>query len=201
MKPELIEKIKNCGVKKSVIEDDLKMPKNSLSGMMNGSRPTPEKWEVKLEAYFSGKKSTHKLTKPSMKELKESISDIKPASDPKELIFAKPTPKSYDGEKAKSTLIDEMGQWKEPINFKIPENLAIIYKEVDDLCEELGITPSELAAKYKILVKTLDARKTPVKESGKVIVTDLNQQAIPKGSNYFTNYAIRKSQGGQKPDK
>jgi hypothetical protein len=48
---ELIESIKNCGVKKSQIESDLGMPKNSLSAMLSGVKPMPLKWVKPLIWY------------------------------------------------------------------------------------------------------------------------------------------------------
>jgi hypothetical protein len=52
MEERLYKKLSACGVKKSQIETILKMPKNSLAGMMNGTRVTPEKWHDKLWHYI-----------------------------------------------------------------------------------------------------------------------------------------------------
>jgi len=52
---ELATRINACGVKKSQIELDIKMPKNSLSGMLAGKKPMPEKWVKKLENYLQEK--------------------------------------------------------------------------------------------------------------------------------------------------
>lgn len=53
MDPELAKNLKNCKVKKSLIESTLKLPKNSLSGMINGTRPTPKKTEEKLQTFIN----------------------------------------------------------------------------------------------------------------------------------------------------
>ena len=53
-KEELIKGLTECGVKKKEIEEKLGMPKNSLSGMISGSKPIPEKWFVLLEGFLSG---------------------------------------------------------------------------------------------------------------------------------------------------
>lgn len=46
-----IFEIIDTGVRLKAIEEHLKMPANSLSGMLSGSRPFPKKWIPKLEAY------------------------------------------------------------------------------------------------------------------------------------------------------
>lgn len=55
MNNELVEKLKNCGTKKSEIEKQLGMPKNSLSGMLSGAKPIPKRWEEKLQDFLDGK--------------------------------------------------------------------------------------------------------------------------------------------------
>lgn len=55
MKNELVEKLNSCGVSKSEIERQLGMPKNSLSGMLKGSKEIPKKWEDKLQAFLDCK--------------------------------------------------------------------------------------------------------------------------------------------------
>ena len=52
MSPELIEKIRKSNFTRSELESALNMPKNSLAGMMNGSRPTPKKWETIINEHF-----------------------------------------------------------------------------------------------------------------------------------------------------
>lgn len=54
MENELVEKLKSCGVKKSEIEKQLGMPKNSLSGMLTGSKEIPKKWAEKLQQFLDG---------------------------------------------------------------------------------------------------------------------------------------------------
>lgn len=51
MENSLKEKLTSCGVKKSKIESDLGMPKNSLSGMLSGAKETPKKWFNALTEY------------------------------------------------------------------------------------------------------------------------------------------------------
>lgn len=52
MDDTLSKRLKECGWPKKDIEITIKMPANSLSGMINGSRPTPVKWAVKLKAFL-----------------------------------------------------------------------------------------------------------------------------------------------------
>lgn len=56
MEPELAKKINESGIRKSTIELELDMPKNSLSGMINGTRPTPPKWETLISEYMNNQK-------------------------------------------------------------------------------------------------------------------------------------------------
>ena len=50
-KQELIKSLNDLGVKKSKIETDLGMPKNSLSGMLSGSKEISVKWFDALNEY------------------------------------------------------------------------------------------------------------------------------------------------------
>ena len=70
MSQELIEKVKALGIKKGVIEKELKMPQNSLAGMLKGSRPIPLKWQLALEAYVNVKNG-QKVDLPASKKCKE----------------------------------------------------------------------------------------------------------------------------------
>lgn len=54
-KEELIKGLSECGIKKKDIEIRLGMPKNSLSGMMGGTKPIPEKWFVLLQGIVENK--------------------------------------------------------------------------------------------------------------------------------------------------
>jgi hypothetical protein len=87
---ELIEAIKNCGVKKSQIEADLGMPKNSLSAMLSGVKPMPSKWVDALTGYVNG--STMPKEVPEQKETVElmgsyPISKEKPEIRPEPAVF------------------------------------------------------------------------------------------------------------------
>jgi hypothetical protein len=64
---ELVKLINECGVKKSQIEAELGMPKNSLSGMLSGSRPIPSKWVEALTGYID------KLEMPDVSITKEAV--------------------------------------------------------------------------------------------------------------------------------
>ncbi len=54
MNESLIEKLNNCGLKKSQIETELGMPKNSLAGMLSGSKEIPAKWLQRLSDFADG---------------------------------------------------------------------------------------------------------------------------------------------------
>ena len=51
MHTELIKKLSGLNLSKSKIETDLGMPKNSLSGMLLGSKGIPNKWVMPLTDY------------------------------------------------------------------------------------------------------------------------------------------------------
>lgn len=72
MNESLIEKLKNCGLKKSQIETELGMPLNSLSGMLSGSKEIPAKWLQPLTDF------AEKVSQPP-KEGFESIPQTKMA--------------------------------------------------------------------------------------------------------------------------
>lgn len=46
-----ISEVIDKGIRLKTIEEQLRMPANSLSGMLSGSRPFPKKWIPKLEVY------------------------------------------------------------------------------------------------------------------------------------------------------
>lgn len=51
MNEKLIKSLQELSIKKSKIESDLGMPRNSLSGMMNGTKEIPDKWINPLTNY------------------------------------------------------------------------------------------------------------------------------------------------------
>lgn len=97
MDKEEIEKLKAAlitlrdykGVRLYEIEETLGMPKNCLSGMINGSRPFSPKWQLLLAAYVEAKNKGEKTMvfeiptskmppKPPVKEVAKA--EIKPVS-------------------------------------------------------------------------------------------------------------------------
>jgi hypothetical protein len=68
LKKAILEVV-DTGVRLKAIEETLRMPANSLSGMLSGSRPFPKKWIPKLEAYVK----LHKIPATISKEI---ISDL-----------------------------------------------------------------------------------------------------------------------------
>lgn len=70
MNKKLIEELINCGVKKTQIEKEIGMPKNSLSGMLSGSKGIPEKWVEPLTIFLLN------LSAPKLESPKESVDDL-----------------------------------------------------------------------------------------------------------------------------
>lgn len=52
MKDDLIKGLAGLGLKNSQIEKDLQLPLNSLSAVLNGKKPMPDKWCAKVRAYL-----------------------------------------------------------------------------------------------------------------------------------------------------
>ena len=55
MNTELIEKLKSLPFKKIDIEKEVGLPKNTLAGMITGSKKMTTKWEKALENYVAKK--------------------------------------------------------------------------------------------------------------------------------------------------
>lgn len=77
MKNELVEKLNSCGVSKSEIERQLGMPKNSLSGMLKGSKEIPKKWEDKLQEFLGGNFQQKTITHVEPKPIENPLANIK----------------------------------------------------------------------------------------------------------------------------
>ena len=88
---KLVELINECGVKKSQIEAELGMPKNSLSGMLSGSRPIPIKWVDALTDYVTKPKGEIEPTQNLTEEVKSDFVETfkpTPIKVPKGVNFA-----------------------------------------------------------------------------------------------------------------
>lgn len=101
-KEELINGLTECGVKKKEIEEKLGMPKNSLSGMISGSKPIPEKWFVLLEGFLSGNVAEVKATGIIEEKINKQVENfvnlpttetelkgIIPAKEPEKIVLPK----------------------------------------------------------------------------------------------------------------
>ena len=55
MKEELIKRLKDLGLKNAQIERDLELPQNSLSAVLNGHKPMPDKWVEGVQRYLDAK--------------------------------------------------------------------------------------------------------------------------------------------------
>ncbi len=155
---------------------------------------------------------THK--KPSISELKDSISDIKPAisasecagnetttvtqSNPPYTALYSPTGAlEISPQGTRMVIIDPKG-------LQGRTDWINIHKQVDDYCSLEAITPLELIEQHKSFKKELNARKTPENRAGQHSLEEAEKQKnVGKGlartetSNYFSDYAKRKSQGGK----
>jgi len=70
MKDDLIKGLSELGLKNAQIEKELHLPLNSLSAVLNGKKPMPDKWCAKVRDYLNLKNPT-KPTEP-----------VKPIKDP-----------------------------------------------------------------------------------------------------------------------
>jgi hypothetical protein len=55
MKEELIKLMASQTIKNVEVERELDLPKNSLSNILSGKKPMPEKWATKIQNYISTK--------------------------------------------------------------------------------------------------------------------------------------------------
>lgn len=182
MNQELSKKLNDCGVKKAQIETLLKMPKNSLAGMMNGTRPTPNKWAKKLETFVGDRiplptdyvqfKGIKVLAKEAGAEINNCAADInsipvleeKTLSDTFTMTERERYLTSYEAEKP----------W---------------VAKVEEYCCTIVMTPEELIADHK----RLSATKT-IKLQSKAVET-----IVKKGNDYNPNDNWRfKSKLGKK---
>jgi len=74
MKQEVIDALSFYGIKKSKLESDLGMPKNSLSAMLSGSKEIPKKWVDVLRKYVDDLNNPQKdLETPKEAQIKPEI--------------------------------------------------------------------------------------------------------------------------------
>jgi vacuolar-type H+-ATPase subunit I/STV1 len=99
MKEEILKKLNLHEVKKSKVESDLGMPKNSLSAMLSGKKEIPSKWVKPLTEYIEKldnpnqpqkeakqEPETEKAVESTQNELKSVNKDYKPAFIEREVI-------------------------------------------------------------------------------------------------------------------
>jgi len=81
---ELIEKLRLLtlsGVRISAIEKKVGIPKNNLSGVLNGKKPMAAKWQPKLEAYLSD------LEQPTKEDWEIEFEKVLNTPEHKKLVF------------------------------------------------------------------------------------------------------------------
>lgn len=69
MKDDLIKGLAGLGLKNSQIEKELQLPLNSLSAVLNGKKPMPDKWCAKVRIYLLEKNP------PAPQEIPKPIKD------------------------------------------------------------------------------------------------------------------------------
>lgn len=69
MKDDLIKGLSGLGLKNSQIEKELQLPLNSLSAVLNGKKPMPDKWCAKVRTYLLEKNP------PAPQEVPKPIKD------------------------------------------------------------------------------------------------------------------------------
>lgn len=68
MKEEILKKLNLHEIKKSKVENDLGMPKNSLSAMLSGKKEIPSKWVRSLAQYIEKLDNPNKAPKEAKNE-------------------------------------------------------------------------------------------------------------------------------------
>lgn len=68
MEKNLTQRILDSGIPKSVIESENGMPKNTLAGMLSGSRVMPKKWVEVLTKYLDEKEGVIQNSEPKQEE-------------------------------------------------------------------------------------------------------------------------------------
>ena len=181
MDQELSKKLNECGVKKSEIEKILNMPKNSLSGMIHDTRPTPGKWAKKLQEFVESENFLTFNTEQGVEYWKEPQIGVV-------MRYVPPSLQKYStdcSEDIKSIPIPTVA--KEGLLTMNPTpNKWVIKPEpwvklIEDYCQEKGIIPEHLIHFHQM--SSQQALTTKIKVSkNQVQVKDLNEQAKAKGS-------------------
>lgn len=175
MDSELSKNLKSCKVKKSVIERLLDLPKNSLSGMINGTRPTPKTTEEKLQNF---------INELLFKTAAEAILNSTETPIPNGVIITGPI---VDMVKNPLDLVSTPTDDTGPHRLKFPDDISKFpgivklntpepwVKKIEDYCGIAGITPEELieqhamrgAKKTMIEVPKEEKKKDPIQVKGK----------------------------------
>src|SRR5580693_2363051 len=74
MSEELKDGLLALKIKIGVMEKEIGLPKNNLSGILNGSRPFPQKWVRKIEDYIK-LKTEPQVEKFTMDEIEKKLHD------------------------------------------------------------------------------------------------------------------------------
>jgi len=187
MDPELSKNLTNCGIKKSVIESTLKLPKNSLSGMINGTRPTPKKTEEKLQKFIddllietvkeAAKNSTETsipngaiITGPIVDMVKnplDLVSEPRDGIGPKSFHFPENSTEAEMAKNHPSYNQDNRPKIQDEPVFKAPRPWI---KKIEDYCGIAGITPEELIEQHAIKSSKITIINTPKEEKNKDIL-------------------------------
>lgn len=207
MDKQLSKKLKDCGIKKSKIETLLEMPKNSLAGMMNGTRPTPDKWVKKLQTFLGDLiplPSDYVLLKGIKVLANEASADIsEEAKPPKNLFdemqeaFKKMSP--FVPKPGSDLYIPEGPRDGEPVTVTI--NTAPIPDSIKEFTDDVNyalaftrkkqITLKELCERYELM---LAQSSIPIKKESK-----FTEPVVKKGRDYNPNDNWRyKSKLGEK---
>jgi len=75
MSEELKDGLLALKIKIGVMEKEIGLPKNNLSGILNGSRPFPQKWVRKIEDYIK-LKTEPQVEKFTMDEIEKKLHDL-----------------------------------------------------------------------------------------------------------------------------
>jgi hypothetical protein len=146
----LSKKLKEHHWPKANIEKTLGMPKNSLSGMINGTRPTPKKWEEKLckfvvdteiKVISSGPDWVIKVDEKTAEIMKDLMVNKGPGNSgpPHKYEY-------WDAEKK------EVGLSDEPVSSTVTFRAPWI-KKIEDYCGEIGMTPEDLIEDHRLAKK------------------------------------------------
>lgn len=109
-KDSVLKLLENVAAPIIRIEEKIGMPRSTLQKAIDGDRPLPKEWAIKLKDFVEKKQYIGlKRKKPELKFAKSGAKKKEPSLDTK-IDYKEPDEAAYDGKKADKYLNDEYGQ-------------------------------------------------------------------------------------------